>query len=267
LHRYREDDLREIRKEMSGFPNWAGRTRGDKFSGFFTNIVIPDEIFTTTFSLPRTSEHPTHYHARRVKKYLYAGDRSKGKKKETLIEVIIAECNSIIKAHESIIDFMANSMASKIPCGEERGITIGDISFTGNSKRLLSIVFARNNIMAIVRSVGNLDLNVKSYAKKLDDFLVSKDKTVKSSNAPRISAFTLSTQQTTAEETVKISFNVIDPRGKDLMVKLFTTAGPISMQDNDLILECKKLGKHKVELYVINEDYLASNSKLDISVV
>ncbi|HKG70855.1 MAG TPA: hypothetical protein VKA87_03095, partial [Nitrososphaeraceae archaeon] len=67
--------------------------------------------------------------------------------------------------------------------------------------------------------------------------------------------------------TVNISFNATDPRGKDLMFKLFTTAGPISIQDNNLILECKKSGKHKVELYAINEDSLASNSKLDLSVV
>jgi hypothetical protein len=83
----------------------------------------------------------------------------------------------------------------------------------------------------------------------------------------RISAFSLSSQQTTAVGTVKISFSMIDPRGKDLPVKLFTTAGQISIWDNDLILDCNKLGKHKVELCVINEDYLASNSTLDLSVV
>jgi hypothetical protein len=251
---------------MSGFANWVGRTRGDEFSGFFMNIVIPDGIFSTLLSL-QSSEPPTQSHARKVRRYLYAGDRSKGKK-ETLIEVILTECNSIINAHESIIDFMANSMAYKIPRGEERGITIGDISFVGYGKRLLSITFARNNVMAIVRSVGNLDIDVKSFAKKVDEFIRSKGKkTVKSKNAPIISAFTLSTQQTTAGATIKVSFNAIDPRGKDLMFKLFTTAGPISMRDNDLILECKKLGKHKVELYAINEDSFASNSKLNVSVV
>jgi len=265
LHRYREDSFRETRKEMSGFPNWAGRTRGEEFSGFFINIVIPDRIFSR-FSLLPTSEPSTHNHARKVRRYLYAGDRSKGKK-ETLIEVILTECNSIINAHESIIDFMANCMASKLPRGEERGITIGDISFAGHGKRLLSIIFARNNAMAVVRSVGDLDLDVKSFAKKVDEFLDSKGKTAKSRNAPKISTFKLSTQQTPAGGTVNISFNVTDPRGKDLMFKLFTTAGPISMQDNNLILECKKSGKHKVELYAINEDSVASNSELDLSVV
>ena len=265
MHRPREDSFRESIKEMSSFPNWVGRTRGEEFSGFFMNIVIPDRIFTS-FSLLRTSEPPTQFDARKVKRYLYAGDRSKGKK-ETLIEVMLTECNSIINAHESIIDFMANCMASKIPRGEERGITIGDISFTGHGKKLLSIIFARNNIMAVVRSVGDLDLDVKAFAKKVDEFLGSKGKTAKSRNAPKISTFKLSTQQTPAGGTIKISFNATDPRGKNLMFKLFTTAGPISMQDNEPILECKKLGKHRVDLYVINEDSLVSNSKLDLSVV
>ena len=250
---------------MSGFASWVGRTRGEEFSGFFMKIVIPDRIFSR-FSLLPTSEPSTHNHAKKVKRNFYAGDRSKGKK-ETLIEVMLIERNSIINAHESIIDFMANCMASKIPRGEERGITIGDISFVGYDKRLLSIVFARNNIMAVVRSVGDLDLDVKSFAKKVDEFIRSKGKTAKSRNAPKISTFTLSTQQTPAGGTIKILFNARDPRGKNLMFKLFTTAGPISMQDNELILECKKLGKHRVELYVINEDSLASNSKLDLSVV
>ncbi len=265
MHRSRDDSLREIRKEMSGFANWVGRTRGEEFSGFFINIVIPDKIFPR-FSLLPTSEPSTQNRARKVRKYLYAGDRSKGKK-ETLIEVILIECNSIINAHESIIDFMANCMAYKLPRGEERGITIGDISFVGYGKRLLSIIFARNNIMAVVRSVGNLNLDVKSYAKKVDEFLGSKGKTVRSRNAPKISTFKLSTQQTPAGRTVNISFNATDPRGKDIMFKLFTTAGPISMQDNNLILECEKSGKHKVQLYAINEDSVASNSELDLGVV
>jgi hypothetical protein len=94
LHRYREDSLREIRKEMSGFANWVGRTRGEEFSGFFMNIVIPDRIFSR-FSLLRTSVPPTQFDARKVKRYLYAGDRSKGKK-ETLIEVMLTEYNSIM---------------------------------------------------------------------------------------------------------------------------------------------------------------------------
>lgn len=121
--------------------------------------------------------------------------------------------------------------------------------------------------MAIVRSVGDLDVDVKSYAKRLDEFLLSKN-SVKSKNAPMISTFTFSTQQMTVGGIVKISFSVIDPRGKDLVFKLFTRASLISRLDNDdLILECKNLGNHKVELYAINKDLFASNSKLDLIIV
>jgi hypothetical protein len=264
LHSSRENNLREGRKILSGFQNWVGRTRGQKLSGFFINIIIPEKIFSS-FSLLRTSEAETQYHARYVKRYLYGGDRSKWKR-ETLVEVILAECTSIIQAQESIIDFMSDCMAAEIPSGEERGITIGDISFTGHSKKLLSIVFARNNVMAIVRSVGDLDLDVKSFAKKLDEYLLSKYKSVKSKYAPKISSFVLSSQQTTVGELVKISFNAVDPKNKDLMFKLFTTAGRISLSNNDFILECNKSGSHKVELYVVNEDGLISHSKLELSV-
>jgi len=269
LNTNREDDPREIRKAMSDFQNWVGKIRGEEF-GFFINITIPEKIFTK-LSLLRTGESETQYHAQNIKKYLYSecgnGNSRIKRKKETLIEVIIAECTSIIEAHESIIDYMVGSMANKIPSGEEKGVSIGDVSFVGFGENLLSITFARNNIMAIVRSVGDRDVDVKSFAKRLDEFLLSKDKSVKSKNTPIISTFTLSTQQMTSGGIVKILFNAKDQRGKELMFKLFTTAGPISMSGNDLISTCKKLGRHNVELYVINEDSLASNSNLDLNVV
>jgi hypothetical protein len=263
-----KDDPREIRKDMSGFRNWVGRIRGEEF-GFFMNIIIPEKIFTK-LSLLRTSESETRYHAQKIKKYLYgssSGSSRSKRKKETLVELILAECTSIIEAHESIIDFMVGSMANKIPRGEEKGISIGDLSFVGYGENMLSITFARNNIMAIMRSVGGLDVDVKSYAKRLDEFLISK-KSIKSKNAPMISTFTLSTHQMTVGGIVKISFNAIDPRRKDLMFKLFTRAGPISRLDNDdLILECKNLGNHKVELYAINKDLFVSNLNLDLIIV
>jgi hypothetical protein len=264
LYSPRESNLREARKMLSSFQNWVGRTRGEKLSGFFMNTIIPEKLFSS-FSLLRTSEPEIQYHARYVKRFLYGGNRSKWKE-ETLVEVILSECTSIIQAHESIIDFMSGCMAAKLPRGEERGITIGDISFTGHSKKLLSIVFSRNNVMAIVRSVGDLDLEVKSFAKKLDDFLISNYKSVKSKYAPKISTFVLSSQQTTVGEVIKISFGAIDPKDKDLMFKLFTTAGQISLSNNDFILECKNSGSHKVELYVVNKDGLVSYSKLELSV-
>jgi len=115
-------------------------------------------------------------------------------------------------------------------------------------------------------SVGDLDVDVKSYAKRLDEFLLSKN-SVKSKNAPMISTFTFSTQMTVGG-IVKISFNAIDPRGKDLVFKLFTRAGPISRLDNDdLILECRNLGNHKVELYATNKDLFVSNLNLDLIIV
>ena len=158
------------------------------------------------------------------------------------------------------------SMASKIPRGEERGIDVGDISFVGQGDRIMSIAFTRNNIMTIVRSVGDLDVTVEPFAKMVDNSILSKDQKTKSKNAPIISAFNISTNQMTTGGKVKLSFSAVDPRLKIMMFKLFTTAGPISRNDDDFIVECKKIGSHKVKLYAINDDGLASTSELDLTV-
>ena len=263
MHIQREDDFRKIRKDMSDFQKWVGKTRVDEFA-CFANIIIPEKIFPK-LKLLRINKSESQYHAQNVKKYLYGDDKSRSDK-HTLIEVIMAECASVVNAHESIIDIMTGSMVVKIPRGEEKGIAVGDISFTGHGEKLSSITFARSNMMAVVRSVGNLNLDVKSFTETLDGFLITKYNGVKSKHAPKITAFTLSSQQATIGQDVKISFNAIDPRDKELMFKLFTTAGPISMSDSNFILNCKKPGNHNVELYVINEDSLASNLKLDLSV-
>jgi hypothetical protein len=122
-------------------------------------------------------------------------------------------------------------------------------------------------MMAVVRSLGNLNLDAKSYAKTLDGFLISKNYNgVKSSYGPKIASFKLSSQRANIGQDVQILFDAMDPKDKYIISKLFTTAGPISMFGNKFNLDCKKPGKHYVELYVLNEDSAASSLKLDLSV-
>jgi hypothetical protein len=252
------DEYRKLRKTTVGFHNWAGMISGQEFI-FIINMFLTAKIFTE-LSLLKVGESEAKYHSKRVTRYLYSG------KKDTLIEIIISECNSILDAHESILDFILGSMMNKIPTGEEKATSVGDISFVGYGENILSITFARDNIMAIVRSVGNVETNVISYATRIDHLILSKDEQTKSSNAPVISSFNISSTQITLGEKTRISFSSVDPRNKSLMYKIFSTAGPISMHNDELFIEAKKVGNHVVKLYAINENGLASTSELRLQV-
>ena len=123
------------------------------------------------FSLIKKIEAESTFHSKRATKYMFGTDKDKIDK---LIQVILCECDSVSNAHESIIDYFMGSMANKIPRGEEKNVQVGDISFIGYGEKVSTVIFARNNVMVVIQSVGNTDIDIQTFAKKFDDWLQKK---------------------------------------------------------------------------------------------
>ena len=168
-HTNNEQQARDIRKTTLEFESWADKIM-DKEVGLLEDIIIPDEFFEGFYLINKTESEST-FHSKRAIKYMFGVDKQKNDK---LIQVILCECDSVSNAHESIIDYFMGSMANKIPRGEEKNIQVGDITFIGYGDKVSTIIFARNNIMVAMQSVGDTDMDIQTFAKTFDDWLQKK---------------------------------------------------------------------------------------------
>ena len=65
-------------------------------------------------------------------------------------------------AHESLLRFLANSMAERLPRAQQRGVDIGDTAFTNLAQPPTSIAFVRRNIfvkVALADPAAKIDIS------------------------------------------------------------------------------------------------------------
>lgn len=87
----------------------------------------------------------------------------------------VQQFDSVIRAHEAIIDYVIMSMSPRLPLGREVGLDVGDISVTGHTDTHLAIIFTRDNILISVESVGAEAMPVDDFANDLDAIVSNTD--------------------------------------------------------------------------------------------
>ncbi|HXT62410.1 MAG TPA: hypothetical protein VN696_05175 [Pyrinomonadaceae bacterium] len=153
---------REEVKQNFGFSEWAGQTKeADR-------EVRSLDLQTMTVPIAEHEDLPTSSRQRRIVRYIF-GSAGKGGQ----LVSMIYECNSTMDAHETLIDVVMTYMAPKLPRCGEKGLEIGDICFAGASETNVSVIFARFNILAEVRSVGQEPVSVDALARGLDELILS----------------------------------------------------------------------------------------------
>lgn len=83
------------------------------------------------------------------------------------IFVDLRECDSLEKAHEVVLELLANVQAPDIKRMKE---PIGDVSFKRGDSN--SLIFARGNIAVTIRNVGDKVVPIDKYAQMIDDWIV-----------------------------------------------------------------------------------------------
>jgi hypothetical protein len=83
------------------------------------------------------------------------------------------ECNSVLDAHESLIDVVMTYMAPRLPRCETNGLEIGDICFGSHGDVNLSVIFARFNILVETKNAGTEPTSVDEFARAVDGIIYS----------------------------------------------------------------------------------------------
>lgn len=151
--------LRNAVKERYEFSTWAGKTKGaaERVSrGFLPRAEqIQGYTFERRVGIPGTSSQYTDYYR-------------KQDNPAVRMAVTIYEYDSVLGAHERLVDLLAACTAPNLPRAESQGLDLGDIAFSGHGEEPHALFFARQNVVVEVRSVGSTHVSVKELAEAID---------------------------------------------------------------------------------------------------
>ncbi|KYK32419.1 MAG: hypothetical protein HXS46_09440 [Theionarchaea archaeon] len=165
-----DEEFRKMVKENYDFSSWAGKTK--YFKGkLCENFFLHTKKFEG-WSLEEKEELPTFYSERSTVQYIYNLPAEEGKER-IAVAITVREFNSILEAHEALIDLLMTYMAPYLPRCEEKGLNIGDVCFGGHGDLQTSVIFTRYNILVRIDSVGTKDISVKEFAETIDSQIIA----------------------------------------------------------------------------------------------
>jgi hypothetical protein len=243
---------REKMKDMHSFSAWKKRM-SKKTVCFNVNTLISKKDFSgleqcLNWELVKKKSMPIERPGCKCTQYLFKNPEPE--KKEELVLIRMTECDSFSNAHESIIDFMMTSTLPKFPNGEEVGLNVGDICFGSHAKIPVSVLFARDNLMVYVRSVGADDVNVEKVAVKIDE-IIRTGAAVEPGKKKKPSPIKKTAR---VEEKVLLSIEGFDPKEEKLSCKITAPGGRITREKGELYYCPEKHGKHKIGILLFDED-------------
>jgi hypothetical protein len=151
------------------FSSWAGETKeGNRDVRLRDFFIRSDEI--KGWEQEEKEELPPSHRQQRVVRYIYTSQREAGSQPLVLT---VFECNSVLEAHETLIDVVMTYMAPNLPRCHAKGLEIGDICFGSHGDVNLSVIFARSNILAEILSASPGRTSVDEFAGNVDSLILS----------------------------------------------------------------------------------------------
>lgn len=165
-----DDAYRDQVKENYEFSTWAGRTKaGDgnvRISGF--QIEAGD---LQGWKLEEKEDLPASGRHQRVTRYIHSPSRESTSQRYAST---VYECNSVLDAHEALIDVVMTYMAPQLPRCETKGLEAGDICFGSHGEVNLSVIFARFNVLVQIQSTTLGPAPVNSFAAQVDSLILAR---------------------------------------------------------------------------------------------
>lgn len=254
-----EEALRRKRvKKIHNFSTWV-RRMPKKAMGFNVNFSISKRDFSDLkdlldWELLRKKFVKIGRPGCKCIEYMWRNP--KPEKEEELVLIQIIECDSYLNTHESIIDFMMSCTLPKFPAGKEVGLDIGDLCFGSYEKIPVAIVFARDNLMVYVRSVGKDNVSVKEVATKIDRMIrwgleVKPKIKVSRKEIRKISAIKKIIR---VGDKLLLTIAGYDLKNEKLKYRVIAPGGQILRDNARLYYRAEKLGRHQISIFIFDEN-------------
>jgi len=149
-----DQDRSEV-KQRYGFADWPGRA-GRAAAGLY----LPDHALLA--GLPFDRRVPFSGTGRAFIDLLAGPDGAR-------VALWIQHYDTILDAHEGLVDVLATSMAPRLPDGADRGLgEIGDVAFGGMTEPVTAVFFVRGNVLVRAESIGERPIAIAAVAAEID---------------------------------------------------------------------------------------------------
>jgi hypothetical protein len=152
------------------FSSWAGRTKAGNDNVRLAGFRIQSDDLQG-WKLEEKEDQPGTDRARQVVRYIFSSLREPGTQR---FATKVYECNSVLDAHEALIDVVMTYMAPKLPRCETTGLEVGDICFGSHGEVNLSVIFARFNILVEIQSTTPGPISANELARSIDSLILSR---------------------------------------------------------------------------------------------
>jgi hypothetical protein len=167
---------------------------------------------------------------------------------DELLRLDIFECVSLAAAHEQLLQAVAEFQSGAITRMQSG---IGDVAF-GNGE--FTQLFARANLVIMLRNAGRQLVSVTEATRLLDDELKSRPEAKPGLVAPSIATFQLREQEAKVGSRVQIRLEATDPLGRPVWFKLFASRGRLSLEDDRPTYQPDAAGSHQLTAFAVNEN-------------
>jgi hypothetical protein len=232
------DHLEPLRQRYS-FADWAGQSS------------LPESLVVIGFFLG-ASELPD-WQRYRVERFDGAQTRrtqstwTRAEGADELLRVDLLECPSRTVAHEALLHAIGEFQSAALA---RQQIGVGDIAF-GNGD--FAVVFARGNLVAMLRSAGRRLVPVVGVSRELDQRLTSRAAESRGV-APSIGRFEPESDEVAVGQPVPLRLEAADPLGRPVWFKVFAAGGDLRIEDGTPVYQADTPGSHQLTAFAVNEN-------------
>lgn len=229
--------LEPLRRRHS-FAEWAGRSS-------LSESLLVLGFFVSAADLPGWRQHRVErFDSEQVRRTQSTWIREGA---EELLRVDLLECPSRIAAHEQLLYAVGEFQSAAVV---RQQVEFGDVAFgTGQ----LVVVFARGNLVAMLRSGGRRPVPVIDLARDLDQRLTSRPAEGRGV-APSITRFEPAQPEAAVGEPVRLRLEAADPLGRPVWLKVFAAGGELRVEGGATVYQSDTAGSHRLMAVAVNEN-------------
>ena len=182
---------------------------------------------------------------------------------QVILGLDIYECVSREAAHELLLQLLNNTqspLVERLPV-----IEVGDVAFSSSPGSW--ILFARANVIVIVRNAGRTIVPVMQTADSLDkEFYTKPPETVSLAGTPRIKMFQAKATKARVGSRIPLDIEVVAVQEKPHWYKIFSESGEVEAEKGRLVYRPLEAKPQQVVLYAVSTDGATTSQALRLDV-
>lgn len=175
-----------------------------------------------------------------------------------LLGLDIFECGSAIAAHEYLVWLLGEFQSPLIERRDDLGI--GSVSFTVPGET--AIVFARANLVAMMRNAGPELVPLAEIARRFDAFIAARPTRTGTGQPPRIDSFEARAGRAGTRPIALLDLIASHPRARPVWFRLFATDGNFGTRDGAVAWVPAHPGRHEITAYALDADLDAVSASI-----